>query len=61
MDYLKIIIFAIAFIAVIPLLAGLVIEEIKAAGRMPVDEEKYHLRLADVVRSNREAAQRLKT
>lgn len=60
MDYLKITIFAMALIAVIPLLAGLVIEELKAPGRTPVDKRKYHLRMSDVVQSNRDAAQRLK-
>lgn len=61
MDYSKIILLAILLIAVVPLFTGMVIEELKTARRTPDDKRKYHMRIADVVRSNREAAQRLKS
>lgn len=60
MDYSKVILLAILLIAVAPLFAGIVIEELRTSRRTPDDKRKYHMRIADVVRSNREAAQRLK-
>ncbi|NTE84811.1 hypothetical protein G6M12_24975 [Agrobacterium tumefaciens] len=61
MDYSKIILLAILVIALVPLFTGMVIEELKTARRTPDDKRKYHMRIADMVRSNREAAQRLKS
>lgn len=60
MDYSKIILLAILVIALVPLVTGMVMEELKTARRTPDDKRKYHMRIADMVRSNREAAQRLK-
>lgn len=61
MDYSKVILLAMLLIAVVPLFAGMVIEELKTARRTPDDKRKYHMRIADVVRSNRAAAERLKS